>query len=60
MEHGATETNDMNLLFITTKAFAICYESHAEQPYPMQAVGTDRGPEQSTSTITLSQNTAGR
>jgi quercetin dioxygenase-like cupin family protein len=35
MQHGATEKNDVTLLFITDKAFGISYPSDANHPYPM-------------------------
>jgi hypothetical protein len=36
MEHGATAVNDVTLLFITNKPFAICYEQDENHPYPME------------------------
>lgn len=36
MEHGATD-NDCTFLFITNKAFGICYEGDEDHPYPMTA-----------------------
>ena len=35
MENGATAENDVTLLFITNKPFAISYEVDGEHPYPM-------------------------
>jgi quercetin dioxygenase-like cupin family protein len=35
MEHGATAKNDVNILFITNKAFGIKYPSEPDHPYPM-------------------------
>ena len=40
MEHGATADNDVTLLFITNKEFAICYPMDEDHPYPMHLGGS--------------------
>ena len=41
MEHGATENNDVTLLFITNKEFGICYPTDGSHPYPMVLDGNN-------------------
>ncbi|MGW0039879.1 cupin domain-containing protein [Gordonia sp. NPDC003376] len=35
MEHGATTENDVTFVFVTNKAFAICYADDDDHPYPL-------------------------